>query len=790
MARTRKKYSKRKYNRSKRRFKSPRTNRKYTKRKYTKRKYTKRKYTKNKTKRRLRGGVKETDKSGAATAAGFSAELGPEHHEFEPTPAPAPDPAPAPAPDPTPDPTPDPERDDEDDDVFFDALEEQAVEEQAVEEQAVEEQAVEEQPGEGILGEEQLADWSEVGVVSGDMVAEGSFKGWYIRTGAPEAEKKGRQTTEEMGDMVNDTIINYTKSLEGDHNWLITNFFVQNLRKDGIGIYREGQIFPAEKVNGRYRSIAEGEPVAWDKEFRAKYHIRVGGDAFTITTDFGRQKYIIKTAIDPDRPLVLDFDTLVGQNLTIDKYAAPTGIEDKYSIAMTDDAGMKFKSDISWSQFEKMVKECLSGVEKGLYTDYTNVVGCQKLIQEIQDRIEEYHSPANLVALTASSALKVHRAAFTVAAKIPSLAGLLGSTEEAAAADTGAAAAGAAAAGAAAADTGAAAAGAAAAGARGFDGKQTITATISDDPLPHPSEKNLGKRRFMIASIGRLIKCGFLQEIYKQLALYSKGTKGGTGEGSDIALQNAADLGFMGAAMRLASYPTGVLSNIAKGAAGRALMISTQTLQNIIENMVPTEWIQIQGEIQKELLYEQMCKLEPDDKAANAIRILAQFAAKAGPESVRATAKSVERGASAYQYGKRAVSAAAWWASLTPVSGAWKGASLAYYVLKIKANNNEASTAARNLWDILCMILAGCETGNEGIDETIRDKRTLAVFSQLISGEITMQRVLNHAKITNDPLYAELVAYAEKIGARSREGAGEGAALVLESGEGHMGDVN
>ena len=131
------------------------------------------------------------------------------------------------------------------------------------------------------------------------------------------------------------------------------------------------------------------------------------------------QKYIIITGIDPGNPLALDFNSLIGKNLTIQKYKGD-GTSDNYCIIMNQ-GEIKYKSDMTWSQFDALVKSCLAntGPSGGDYKDYTKVPGCQKSIQEIEQAVTAFKEDPSYLAAHVGKAAS--RAASQVYSSLPDM---------------------------------------------------------------------------------------------------------------------------------------------------------------------------------------------------------------------------------------------------------------------------------------------------------------------------------------------------------------------------------
>ena len=749
------KYSKRKY-----------MNKARTTRRYSRKKYTKHNYKKHKTKRKLRGGMDQRDYD-ADDALFQSVVGGPPTELSEGVP---------------------PEGGSMAADKVTDLMTRTGIKERLKAEKLLEghadniDQAQEAHlrsvKGEGLVEDlVDLVDLEDLGDDSGS--AEGGYSGWYIRTGADEPEKKGFKTTDELEELSNGTVINYTESLEGSHQTRLTNLFLRTVRSaPGFGIYKNGKINPAGKEDGIYVPMDGGESLNYNDNFKEKYHIKVINEGITIKTDFVNQKYIIITGIDPGNPLALDFNSLIGKNLTIQKYKGD-GTSDNYCIIMNQ-GEIKYKSDMTWSQFDALVKSCLAntGPSGGDYKDYTKVPGCQKSIQEIEQAVTAFKEDTSYLAAHVGKAAS--RAASQVYSSLPDMVGMptmgmptmggfFGAAEpEPAAVSPTEAEAEPEPAGQAAEDD--------------FDG-ETVTDEINAGDLPPLDWKiNHSKRKFMIASIGRLIKCGFLKEIIKQqLHTSSKEVVDAPGS-KDLVLQGG-NIGFMGAAIQLAAKPVATVGAVGSDVVNWTYMTVTQRVQNIMQSMLPEEWLTMQGEIRKELLYEQMCNLgeDMDDKVASTIRMMATATKTVGEamgkEKVSKAADKMDSGAKTYQGAKQGLSAAAtaasWWASLTPTgaaaTAAWKSANLTYYVYKIKSNDNKATKPAQDLWDNLCMLLVDCEPTGGWSTSGLNNQRTLNVLSKIVEREINVEEVLQYAYTTGHPLLQEL---KNRFGAGPRPGSG------------------
>ena len=263
-----------------------------TTRKYSKKKYIKRNYKKHKTKRKLRGGM-DLDDELFQSVVGEPAEL-PEGVPPKGGPMAA--------------------------DKVSDLMARTGIKERLKAEKLLEghadniDQAQEAHSrsvkGEGLVEDLEDLDLEDLEDDSGS--AEGGYSGWYIRTGADEPEKEGFKTTDELEELSNGTVINYTESLEGSHHTRLTNLFLRTVRSaPGFGIYKNGKINPAGKEDGIYVPMDGGESLNYNDDFKEKYHIKVINEGITIKTDFVNQKYIIITGIDPGNPLALDFNSLI-----------------------------------------------------------------------------------------------------------------------------------------------------------------------------------------------------------------------------------------------------------------------------------------------------------------------------------------------------------------------------------------------------------------------------------------------------------------------------------------------
>tara|TARA_B110000027_G_C16093975_1_gene289826 strand:- start:396 stop:1724 length:1329 start_codon:yes stop_codon:yes gene_type:complete len=417
---------------------------------------------------------------------------------------------------------------------------------------------------------------------------------------------------------------------------------------------------------------------------------------------------------------------------------------------------IEYKSDMTWSQFEALVKACLAntGPSGEYYKDYTKVPGCQKSIQEIEQAVTAFkEDPSNLPAHIGKGAARMGAQALS------GVVSLFGATEPEPAGQ--------------------------AAGEDDFDGSPVTDIIDERDLLALDWTAKHSKRKFMIASIGRLIKCGFLKEIIKQ-QLHTSSKEVADAPGSTDLVLQGGNIGFMGAAIQLAAKPVATVSAVgAMGSdvVGWAYMTVIQRLENLMQGMLSEEWLTMQGEIRKELLYEQMCNLGEgmDDKAASAIRMMAAATKTVGEamgkEKVSKAAGKMDSGAKTYQGAKQGLStaatAASWWASLTPTgaaaNAAWKGANLAYYVYKIKSNDNKASKPAQELWDNLCMLLVDCEPTGGWSTSGLNNQRTLNVLSKIIEEKINVGDVLQYAYTTGHPLLSELEA---RFGTGPKPGSG------------------
>ena len=762
--RTKKKYSKRKY------LNKAKTNRRYSKNKYTRHKHTRHKHTRRKkiTKKKLRGGM-----GGDADAELFASSVGTED-----------------------------------------------------------------------LTESQREEFAERDTKARQLMREHEesfmhkYTDWYIKGSAGTPEKQGRRTTDELEELPNGTVIKYVENLTGDHQWYLTNALVMGQQMMGAeaatekyGYYENGKIYNAvQNEEGKWVKDSKdttGQSFGFD--FKNRYHIKVVNEGFNIKTDFQSGQYVITFEDNPHNPLALDFDTFSGERLTIDKYVT-SGTMDLYRISMN--FGEKtFHSDIRWSSFERLVAECVKEIKSNpSFESYSELGDCQKEIEEIHSKLEAKRSEWGQSANAVVKSLRRGMAALgeTAQGMSTSLSGLAAGMWS----------------------------GTAPAPSQAEEPERQATevepepqatevepepqaAEVEPEPqaaeveyvldgnsinaenltLPeNPSSENFATRKFMIVSIARLIKCGFLSIVYKHLD--SSQRDSGAMEPEPVhgdkslvvAGEGSKQLGFIGGALQLAKTPTKLAMTTfekgyekGKGAVTYAGAAAGQVAQNIFEGMASEEWVQLKKEVSKELLYERMCSFgkgfdqQVADSIANIANATSTFSkttgygqekvikAKAKFDEINAELKDLEKraytkgemnaikkrlkkakseldeaertslssvagmvgkAADNYENAKQAVNiaktAADWWTSLNPSTAvakaggalAWRSANLAYYVQKVKNNNNKAQKPAQDLWKNLCLLLAECELDeDDASNDIIKSQRVLNIFADYARDE-------------------------------------------------------
>jgi hypothetical protein len=782
--RTKKKYSERKY------LNKAKTNRRYSKNKYTRRKHTRRKNTRRKHKKKLRGGMKEgvgVDADEALFASAVAGEVSPSDYAFT--------------------------TQQRSDDIVKRGKAAAAAERGAVELELEPQPQPQPQHYPGMWGN-QMEYTAGAGVdlrLSGELVDlkppehldMTNYTDWYIKTNASGREKEGHKTTDDL-ELTGGAVIKYVEKRTGDHQWYLSNALVAGQEMLGLGrttekygYYEAGKIFNAlQNEEGKWvKDQNDTTGQSFNAEFKGKYHIKVVNEGFNIKTDFLNGQYVITFQDDPHNPLVLEFDTFLGESLTIDKYVT-SGAMDLYRISMNI-GGKDFYSDIRWSAFEKLVKDCMKAIEiNPSFGQYSKLGSCQKDIEEIQTHLEAKRSEYTQIA--AGVAKGMYRVGSGLAGGLGSMVGRswypptvpeTESEQEMVA-------------------SGAAASPAAdAADEYKLQGKPVNASDLSR--LDNPTFGNLAARRFMIVSIARLIKCGFLSIVYKHLD-GSQGDSGEMesepgGEEKDKSLvvtgEGSKQLGFFGGALELAKTPTNLaMATFEKGksAAAFAGAAAGQVAQNIFEGMVPDEWVHLKQEVSKELLYERMCSFgkgfdeQVADSIANIANATKQVSSTMGYEGLAEKAETIGTAAGNYGDAKQAVNIAAtafdWWTSLNPTTGAakfagklaWKGVTLGYYVQKVKNNNGKAQKAAQDLWKSLCLLLAECELDEEDpSNKIIKNQRILNIFKDLSEGNINIEEVLSSPVATGHKGAEYIKEFFTSRGSPSREPDTEQPALTV-----------
>jgi hypothetical protein len=711
--RTKKKYSKRKY------LNKAKTNRRYSKNKYTRHKHTRHKHTRRKkiTKKKLRGGM-----GGDADAELFASSVGTED-----------------------------------------------------------------------LTESQREEFAERDTKARQLMREHEesfmhkYTDWYIKGSAGTPEKQGRRTTDELEELPNGTVIKYVENLTGDHQWYLTNALVMGQQMMGAeaatekyGYYENGKIYNAvQNEEGKWVKDSKdttGQSFGFD--FKNRYHIKVVNEGFNIKTDFQSGQYVITFEDNPHNPLALDFDTFSGERLTIDKYVT-SGTMDLYRISMN--FGEKtFHSDIRWSSFERLVAECVKEIKSNpSFESYSELGDCQKEIEEIHSKLEAKRSEWGQSANAVVKSLRRGMAALgeTAQGMSTSLSGLAAGMWS----------------------------GTAPAPSQAEEPERQATevepepqatevepepqaAEVEPEPqaaeveyvldgnsinaenltLPeNPSSENFATRKFMIVSIARLIKCGFLSIVYKHLD--SSQRDSGAMEPEPVhgdkslvvAGEGSKQLGFIGGALQLAKTPTKLAMTTfekgyekGKGAVTYAGAAAGQVAQNIFEGMASAEWVQLKKEVSKELLYERMCSFgkgfdqQVADSIANIANATKEVSRKMGYEDLSRKAEAVGGVAGSYGEVKGAANivatAFAMGVGLNPTTAAakaggalaWKGVNLAYYVQKVKNNDNKAQKLAQDLWKNLCLLLAECELDeDDASNDIIKSQRVLNIFADYARDE-------------------------------------------------------
>lgn len=640
------------------------------------------------------------------------------------------------------------------------------------------------------------------------------YTDWYIKGSAGTPEKKGHKTTDELEGLPNGTVIKYVENLTGGHQWYLTNALVMGQQMMGAEAATEKYgYYENEKI---YNTVTdeEGKRVKDPKDttgrdfgvvFKNRYHIKVVNEGFNIKTDFQSEQYIITFEDDPYNPLALDFDTFSGERLTIDKYVT-SGTMDLYRISMNI-GDTPFYSDIRWSSFERLVAECMKAKDTPSFEPYSNLGNCQKEIEEIQAHLEAKKNEWGQYIAGVGKGMK--RTGIGLAEGAVGLAGGLGSmvgtwyssTEPEPELDPEVVA-----------------SSAPASPAEDSTEKYELQGNVVDasdlTKLDNPTFGEAAVRKFMIVSIARLIKCGFLSIVYKHLD--SSQRDSGAMEPEPVhgdkslvvAGEGSKQLGFIGGALQLAKTPTELAMTTfekgfekGKGAVTYAGAAVGQVAQNIFEGMASAEWVQLKKEVSKELLYERMCSFgkgfdqQVADSIANIANATSTFSKttgygqgevikaqveydeinaelkdlkkraytmeemnaitkrlkkakskldKAERTSLSSVAGMVGKAADNYDNAKQAVNiaktAADWWTSLNPSTAAakaggalaWKGVNLAYYVQKVKNNDNKAQKPAQDLWKNLCLLLAECELDeDDSSNDIIKSQRVLNIFADL-----------------------------------------------------------
>jgi hypothetical protein len=585
------------------------------------------------------------------------------------------------------------------------------------------------------------------------------YTDWYIKDSAPPREKEGRKTTGELK-LTKGTVIKYVENLTGGHQWYLSNALVAGQGMLGFerstekyGYYENGKIYDAvtNEEGKRVKDPKDTKGQPFDDDFKNRYHIKVVNEGFNIKTDFLNEQYVITFEDDPYNPLVLEFDKFVGETLTIDKYVTSRTM-DLYRISM-DIRDTQFYSDIRWSSFEKLVEECMEEKDTPSFKMHSELGDCQRDIQEIYDKLKSKKTEWGQSALAVAKGLRrgvavVGETAQEVGTSLSGLAtdlatgmwsGMGYQTEPGPDLE---------------AEPKPESELQAAGVAYELEGN-SINADILTLP-DSPSSENFATRRFMIVSIARLIKCGFLSIVYKHLDS-SQGDSGAMepepaqeDKSLVVAGEGSKQLGFFGGALQLAAVPTELIGETVKTGrkvATYAEASARQVAQNIFTGMASEEWVHLQGEIQKELLYERMCSFGKgiDEQIADSIANIANatkvVSKKMGYKDLSGKAEAVGGVVGSYGEVKEAANIAAtafdWWTSLNPTTAAtkaatklaWKSVNVAGYATKIKNNNGKASKPASNLWKSLCLLLAECELDEDDpSNDIIKSQRVLNIF--------------------------------------------------------------
>jgi len=541
------KRTKKKY--SKRKYlNKAKTNRRYSKNKYTRRKHTRRKNTRRKHKKKLRGGMDEEDQAGVVAESDLWASAM------------------------------------QDSGVFFDQAD-------MVEEARAPAEAAKAKVEEAPEAEPELQPEEEEEDEFFDAVE--NYTDWYIKISAADSEKKGHRTTDDL-QPVNGLVIKYVENLTGEHQSTFANALVMGQQVMGadvateqFGYYENGNIYETilNSEGKRVKNEEDETGKSFDEDFKNRYHIKVVNEGFKIITDFLNRQYVITFEDDPYNPLVLEFDTFSGEGLTIDKYVTPRTM-DLYRISMNI-GETPFYSDIRWSSFEELVADCMEAKDTPSFEPYSNLDGCQKQIEEIGAHLKAKRTEYTQIMVGAAKGM------YRMGAGVVGWA--MGASDSAASGASD-----------------------------DYDLEGKVVDASDLTKLDNPSFGDAAVRKFMIVSIARLIKCGFLSIVYKHLKLPPKrdqrpGEKGGD-KSLVVAGEGSNQLGFFGGALQLAKTPTELalqlqtpadlaIKTLEKGKnvvtyAGAA---AGQVAQNIFTRMASEEWVHLQQEVSKELLYERMC---------------------------------------------------------------------------------------------------------------------------------------------------------------------------------------
>ena len=113
-----------------------------------------------------------------------------------------------------------------------------------------------------------------------------------------------------------------------------------------------------------------------------------------------------------------------------------------------------------------------------------------------------------------------------------------------------------------------------------------VTVNVKDDVLPDPSEKN-GKRKFIVQSIGILIKCGFLNEVFQVLEMSDKVNT----ESTSITLPTSSGIvsGLVSASGTMGNIvikKTEEAVHSVTGHTGKVAIVICDRTQNIFDNIV------------------------------------------------------------------------------------------------------------------------------------------------------------------------------------------------------------